>query len=259
MIGPAIHIEGLGKRYRKSPTLYIQNPTLREALAGVPRRLLRRGEVAAADSSHEFWALRDVLLDVGQGECLGIIGRNGAGKTTLLKILTRVILPSKGFADVYGRVGALLAVGVGFHPDLSGRENVFLNAAVLGIGRDRIAARFGEIVEFAEIGDFIDTPVKRYSSGMYVRLAFSIATHIDPDILIIDEVLSVGDLGFQRKSMARIHELMGEGRTVLLVSHSMEIIRSSADRVLWLEAGRVKAVGEPERICGQYQRSFEGC
>lgn len=213
-----------------------------------PSRTNRRGE--------PFWALKDVTFDIDKGQIIGIVGRNGAGKTTLLKILSRVIRPTSGYAEISGRVGSLLEVGIGFHPDLSGRENVYLNAAIMGIPRSAVRAKFEDIVAFSEIGDFIDTPVKRYSSGMYVRLAFSVAIHMEPDILIVDEVLSVGDAGFQRKSLERIRSIIRDGRTVLFVSHSMGTVREIADGVLWIDAGQLRLAGEPNTVCGAYERSM---
>lgn len=255
----AIRAVNLAKRYYISPSqAYIENPTLRDAIAGLPNvisavvrrpsRTNRRGE--------PFWALKDVTFDIDKGQIIGIIGRNGAGKTTLLKILSRVIRPTSGYAEISGRVGSLLEVGIGFHPDLSGRENVYLNAAIMGIPRSAVRAKFEDIVAFSEIGDFIDTPVKRYSSGMYVRLAFSVAIHMEPDILIVDEVLSVGDAGFQRKSMQRIREMMSDGRTILFVSHSLSSVRALADRVIWLERGGLMDLGDPDAICRLYEATL---
>lgn len=259
MSEPVIRAVEIGKQYtRSTSSAYVGNPTLREMLVSIPRMIARRAKAALPpdSSTGEFWALKEISFEVSSGEVLGIIGRNGAGKSTLLKILSRVILPSRGYAEISGRVGALLEVGIGFHPDLSGRENVFLNAAVLGITRQQALEQFDDIVDFAEIRPFIDMPVKRYSSGMYVRLAFSIAIHIQPDILIVDEVLSVGDIGFQKKSMGKIRDLMGDGRTVLLVSHSMETVREIADRALWIDAGRVRALGEAKKVSAAYEASF---
>jgi lipopolysaccharide transport system ATP-binding protein len=255
----AVKTRGLGKRYARGETRSADpNPTLREALAHLPTRALAAIKRGPGESrrSNTFWALKDVSFQVEQGETLAIIGRNGAGKSTLLKILSRVIAPTEGYAEVLGRVGALLQVGIGFHPDLSGRENIFLNAAVLGISRQRIARKFDEIVEFAEIRPFLDTPVKRYSSGMYVRLAFSVASHIEPDVLIVDEVLSVGDLGFQRKSLAKIAEIMRDGRTVLLVSHSMQTVRAVAHQAIWLEEGGLRQIGPADEVSLAYEKSF---
>jgi len=191
----------------------------------------------------EFWALRDIDFEVRRGETLGVIGHNGAGKSTLLKILSRITPPTKGEVHLRGRVGALLEVGTGFHPELSGRENVFLNGAILNMKRNEIQSRFDEIVEFADIGPFIDTPVKRYSSGMQLRLAFSVAAHLEPEILIIDEVLSVGDLAFQQKCLGRMEEASKEGRTVVFISHSLPSVVNLCDRAIMLSEGRIAASG----------------
>jgi lipopolysaccharide transport system ATP-binding protein len=202
----------------------------------------------------EIEALAGVTLDVDRGQVLGIIGRNGAGKTTLLKILSGITDPSSGEARIWGRVGSLLEVGTGFHPDLTGRENVFFNGAILGMKRREIEAKFDEIVAFAEVGRFIDTPVKRYSSGMQLRLAFAVAAHLEPEILIVDEVLAVGDASFQRKCLGKMGEVSGHGRTVLLVSHNMSAITALADTCLWLEAGAIKRIGEPSEVVAEYLR-----
>jgi homopolymeric O-antigen transport system ATP-binding protein len=201
----------------------------------------------------EFWALRDVSLDVYRGEVLGIIGRNGAGKTTLLKILSRITEPTTGCVDLYGRVGSLLEVGTGFHPELTGRENIYLNGSVLGMSRSEIDQKFASIVAFAETEAFLDTPVKRYSSGMYVRLAFAVAAHLNPDILIVDEVLAVGDLQFQKKSMARMESAAaGEGKTILFVSHNMAAITKLCQRVALLDRGTIQAIGPVTEVVAQY-------
>jgi lipopolysaccharide transport system ATP-binding protein len=206
-----------------------------------------------ARKKEEFWALRDVSLDVRRGEVFGIIGRNGAGKTTLLKILSRITEPTAGCIDIYGRVGSLLEVGTGFHPELSGRENIYLNGSILGMSRAEIDERFASIVAFAETEDFLDTPVKRYSSGMYVRLAFAVAAHLNPEILIVDEVLAVGDLQFQRKSMARMQSAaLGEGKTVLFVSHNMAAISKLCHRVALLDRGTLRAIGSPQEVIAEY-------
>src|SRR2546421_12758153 len=197
------------------------------------------------DRGDEVWALKDVSFQVKRGEVLGIVGRNGAGKSTLLKVLSRITNPTAGRVHLRGRVGSLLEVGTGFHPELTGRENVYLNGAILGMPRREIARKFDEIVAFAEVERFIDTPVKRYSSGMYLRLAFAVAAHLDPDVLLVDEVLSVGDAEFQRKSLGKMREVTGEGRTILFVSHNMAAIRALCDRVILLDAGRVVLDGDP--------------
>jgi lipopolysaccharide transport system ATP-binding protein len=208
--------------------------------------------------ANEFWALRDVCFQVEPGEVLGVIGRNGAGKSTLLKILSRITKPTQGRVALRGRVGSLLEVGTGFHPELTGRENIFLNGAVLGMRRREIAKKFDRIVEFAEIGPFLDTPVKRYSSGMYVRLAFAVAAHLEPEILIVDEVLAVGDMAFQRKCMGRMREVGRSGCTVLFVSHNMPAIESLCTRALLLDAGRLVAEGDVPDLVAEYRRRVMG-
>jgi lipopolysaccharide transport system ATP-binding protein len=234
MSGTAIAVEGLGKRY------LLGEDASRHRVADVLFPWRNGG-------AGEFWALRDVSFKVEEGESLGIIGRNGAGKSTLLKVLSRITAPTEGRATVRGRVGTLLEAGTGFHPELSGRDNIFLSGAILGLRQKDIKARFDEIMDFSEVGKFIDTPVKRYSSGMQVRLAFAVAMYLDPEILIVDEVLSVGDLGFQRKSINRMREATDkEGRTVLFVSHSLEAVRKSCQRVLVLDEGRLTFFGSTE-------------
>jgi lipopolysaccharide transport system ATP-binding protein len=231
----AITVEGLGKRY------LLGEDASRHRIADV---LLPWRHGAGVN---EFWALRDISFKVTEGESIGIVGRNGAGKSTLLKILSRITAPTEGRVTVRGRVGTLLEAGTGFHPELSGRDNIFLSGAILGLRQREIKARFDEIIDFAEVGKFIDTPVKRYSSGMQVRLAFAVAMYLDPEILIVDEVLSVGDLGFQRKSINRMREATDkEGRTVLFVSHSLEAVRKSCQRVLVLDEGRMSFFGSTE-------------
>jgi lipopolysaccharide transport system ATP-binding protein len=193
-----------------------------------------------------------VTFDVGAGESVGIIGRNGAGKSTLLKVLSRITDPTEGTAEIYGRVGSLLDVGTGFHPELTGRENIYLNGAILGMSRKDIGARFDDIVDFSEIGKFLDTPVKRYSSGMYVRLAFAVAAHLEPEILIVDEVLSVGDLAFQRKCVGKMEHVAGEGRTVLFVSHNMQAVRALCSRAIQIDGGRVVNDGDTDSVVAAY-------
>lgn len=254
----AVRIEGLSKRYRIGAAA--RHPrTLREALAGAaaaPVRNFQRvralGTFAAADEADVVWALHDVSLDVGHGEVLGIIGRNGAGKSTLLKVLSRITQPTTGLAVIRGRVGSLLEVGTGFHPELSGRDNVYLNGAILGMDRRYIDRRFDEIVEFSGIGRFIDTPVKRYSSGMYLRLAFAVAAHLEPDVLIVDEVLAVGDADFQLRCLGRISDVARDGRTVLFVSHNVGAIQRLCSRTVLLEDGRAVADGPPAEVLRRY-------
>jgi lipopolysaccharide transport system ATP-binding protein len=208
---------------------------------------------------NEFWALKDVTFDVHRGEVIGIIGRNGAGKSTLLKILSRITEPTEGSAKIRGRVASLLEVGTGFHPELTGRENVYLNGAILGMHRTEIARKFDEIVAFAETEKFLDTPVKYYSSGMYVRLAFAVAAHLEPEILIVDEVLAVGDQEFQKKCMGRIQQVAsGDGRTVLFVSHNIGTVRKLCDRAVYLRGGKVMNIGPSEDIVAEYLNSTVG-
>jgi lipopolysaccharide transport system ATP-binding protein len=202
-----------------------------------------------------IWSLRDISFEITEGEVVGIIGRNGAGKSTLLKILSRITQPTSGRAEIYGRVGSLLEVGTGFHPELTGRENIFLNGAILGMKKAEIERKFEEIVAFAEVEKFIDTPVKRYSSGMYVRLAFAVAAHLEPEILIVDEVLAVGDLAFQKKCLGRMEDVAKEGRTVLFVSHSMSTIKSLCSRGLLLDNGRVVCEGNVDEVVSAYLRA----
>jgi lipopolysaccharide transport system ATP-binding protein len=254
----AIRTEGLGKQYRIG-TSQAAYQTLRETLlrtAAAPfrraRDLLRGRAWGAAELHGSIWALRDVGLEIGRGEVVGVIGRNGAGKSTLLKILSRITEPTEGHAEVRGRVGALLEVGTGFHPELTGRENIWLNGAILGMRRSEIQARFDEIVAFSEVEQFIDTPVKHYSSGMVVRLAFSVAAHLEPDILLVDEVLAVGDFAFQRKCLGKMDDVVGAGRTVLFVSHQMEAVTNLCKRTILLEGGRVVADGPTQQVLERY-------
>ena len=203
----------------------------------------------------DLWALRDVSFEVKRGEVVGIIGRNGAGKSTLLKILSRITEPTAGSAKIHGRVGSLLEVGTGFHPELTGRENIYLNGAILGMRRAEIERKFDEIVAFAEIERFLDTPVKRYSSGMYVRLAFAVAAHLEPEILLVDEVLAVGDAQFQKKCLGKMGDVAKEGRTVLFVSHNMVAVQTLCQRAFWLDSGQLKAQGEVGTIVTTYLRA----
>lgn len=246
----AVRVEGIGKRYRsdRTPGSY---GTLRDALSSAARLpLARLTDKAAAHS--EFWALRDVSFEVQQGEVLGIIGRNGAGKSTLLKLLSRITEPTTGRVELRGRTGSLLEVGTGFHPELSGRENIYLNGAILGMSRRDISAAFDSIVDFAGTRDFLDLPVKRYSSGMQTRLAFSVAAHLAVDILIIDEVLAVGDFEFQRRCIQQMNDVARQGRTVLFVSHDVGAVATLCDRTLWLAAGSCIALGPTDRIIHRY-------
>lgn len=241
----AVAVRDLGKRYRigAMPSGYA---TLRDSVAAAARRLRSRQPVEAVET---IWALRHVSFDVRQGQVLGIIGRNGAGKSTLLKLLARVTDPTEGTAEIRGRIGSLLEVGTGFHPELSGRENIYLNGAILGMRRNEIARKFDEIVDFAEVERFIDTPVKRYSSGMYLRLAFAVAAHLEPEILIIDEVLAVGDAEFQRKCLGKMSDVAHEGRTVLFVSHNMSAVLRLTEETLVIDGGAlVKRAPTPEAV-----------
>jgi lipopolysaccharide transport system ATP-binding protein len=223
-----------------------------------PFRRARRARPAfssGSDADSTIWALRDFSVDIKYGEVVGIVGSNGAGKSTLLKILSRVTEPTSGKATLHGRVGSLLEVGTGFHPELTGRENIFLNAAILGMRKSDIVLKFDDIVAFAEVERFIDTPVKRYSSGMQTRLAFSVAAHLEPEILLVDEVLAVGDGAFQRKCLAKMNEVSSQGRTVLLVSHQMNQIRRLCTRTAWLEGGRLVEIGATPGVLAGYERS----
>ena len=237
MSDTAIRVVDLGKQYRIGATVSNYR-TLRETLTEAivsPIRTLRTGSFY----TEKIWALKDMSFEVKQGQVLGVIGRNGAGKSTLLKILSRVTEPSSGYAEVYGRVGSLLEVGTGFHPELTGRENIYLNGAILGMKRAEIQRKFDEIVAFSEVGTFIDTPVKRYSSGMYLRLAFAVASHLEPEILVLDEVLAVGDAEFQRKCLGKMSNVAQEGRTVIFVSHNMSAILRLTEESLVVEKGRL--------------------
>lgn len=256
MSTPAIWTQGLGKQYRL--TLQQPNDTLRDSISDAARSALavlrgRDGPRAARVAPDKtFWALRDVSFSVEPGEVVGVVGRNGAGKSTLLKVLSRITAPTEGEAEIRGRLGSLLEVGAGFHPELSGRENVYLNGAILGMRRPEMRRKFDAIVEFAEIERFIDMPVKRYSSGMYVRLAFAVAAHLEPEVLIVDEVLAVGDHAFQQKCLGRMEEVSREGRTVLFVSHSMAAIQQLCSRVLLFEAGALVADGSSSDVVASY-------
>jgi len=227
--------------------------TLHDDLISLPRRLLSRLGRNGRSTSEIFWALRNISFDVKQGEVVGIIGRNGAGKSTLLKILNRITEPTSGGADIYGRVGALLEVGTGFHPELTGRENIFLNGAILGMSRAEIRQKFDEIVAFAEIEQFLDTPVKRYSSGMYVRLAFAVAAHLDPEILLVDEVLAVGDVEFQKKCLGKMDDVVSkEGRTIMFVSHNIDAICHLCSRCILLRNGEIELAGNTAEVVAAY-------
>lgn len=247
--GPAIVAQGLGKRYRLGHSV-ASYKTLRDQLATMFRSI---SQIEATPSSAPFiWALKDVSFEVERGEVLGIIGKNGAGKSTLLKVLSRVTSPTTGSAEMHGRVGSLLEVGTGFHPELTGRENVFLNGAIMGERRADIRRKFDEIVAFSEVEKFIDTPVKHYSSGMYVRLAFAVAAFMELEILIVDEALAVGDAAFQKKCLGRMGDAAREGRTILFVSHSMPALENLCNRVIWVNGGQIVGDGEPRRVIADY-------
>lgn len=250
MATPIITVEHLSKRYRLRHEQTARYTALRDVLADRAKGLLRGGRPRA--TTEEFMALDDVSFTVNAGDRVGIIGRNGAGKSTLLKVLSRITEPSAGRVVLEGRVASLLEVGTGFHPELTGRENIFLNGAILGMGRAEIAAKFDEIVAFAEVERFLDTPVKRYSSGMYVRLAFAVAAHLEPEILIVDEVLAVGDAAFQRKCLGRMEAVAGEGRTVLFVSHNMEAVQKLCDRGVLLAKGKLVTTGPMNEVIDRY-------
>lgn len=256
---PAISVQNLGKKYILSHQSRERYTTLRDVIANGMKRLVRKMDhpkAATTDPSHEeFWALKDIDFEIDPGDRIGIIGRNGAGKSTLLKILSRITEPTCGQIRIRGRVSSLLEVGTGFHPELTGRENIYLNGAILGMGKAEITRKFDEIVAFAEIERFLDTPVKRYSSGMYVRLAFAVAANLDPEILIVDEVLAVGDQQFQKKCLGKMEEVGKEGRTVIFVSHSMPTVTSLCDKAILLESGRVAKMGPTSEVVMHYYTS----
>src|ERR1700732_1403652 len=260
-----ITVENLSKKYLVGHQSGSRNPSKYTALRDVIRREIRnaarkavdvvRGrQVVQGDEVEEFWALKDISFEVKQGEVLGIIGRNGAGRSTLLKILSRITEPTRGRVTLRGRVASLLEVGTGFHPDLTGRENIFLNGAILGMSRVEIKRKFDEIVAFAEVEKFLDTPVKHFSSGMYVRLAFAVAAHLEPEILVVDEVLAVGDTEFQEKCLGKMKDVNRHGRTVLFVSHNMNAVMQLTSRVVVLRGGRVVFVGAPREAVEEYLR-----
>jgi lipopolysaccharide transport system ATP-binding protein len=252
----AVRVEHLSKQYMLGGQRAAYQ-TFREALietAAAPLRWLKGG----VREQHTFWALNDVSLEIKQGEAVGIIGRNGAGKSTLLKILSSITTPTRGRVELYGRVGSLLEVGTGFHPELTGRENIFLNGAILGMSRSEILRKFDEIVAFSEVEKFLDTPVKHYSSGMYIRLAFAVAAHLEPEILVVDEVLAVGDADFQKKCLGKMSDVAHEGRTVLFVSHNMAAVTRLCERVILLFKGTVEADGISSDVVTRYLTSSTG-
>ncbi len=258
MPGSAIKVNNLSKKY----IIRHQQAALREIFTDNLGRLGRRvlghrnnngHRDASGDSTkEEFWALKDISFNVARGDRVGIVGRNGSGKSTLLKILSRITDPTEGSIRIRGRVASLLEVGTGFHPELTGRENIYLNGAILGMRRSEIKRKFDEIVTFSEVERFLDTPVKQYSSGMYVRLAFSVAAHVEPDILIIDEVLAVGDMEFQKKCMARMQAIANSGRTIFFVSHNMSSINCICNKGILLDGGQIKAAGGIKEVVDQY-------
>lgn len=251
----SIRANGIGKQYKRAEGE--QYLALRDVLAAIPSRVaqtVRRQKTSEEEET--FWALKDINFEVEPGEVLGIIGRNGAGKSTMLKVLSRVTHPTVGRLELNGRVGSLLEVGTGFHPELSGRENVFLNGAILGMTHNDIKLRFDEIVAFSGVSEFLELPVKRYSTGMYMRLAFAVAAHLEPEILLVDEVLAVGDAEFQRQCLGRMRELAtGKGRTVVLVSHNMDAVAQLSKKSIWLDRGQIQEVGPTTEIVDQYLRS----
>ncbi|MBC7232566.1 MAG: ATP-binding cassette domain-containing protein [Chloroflexi bacterium] len=256
----AIRVEGLSKRYRigeREPYKALRD-VLSHAASAPFRRLVNPKPTARNPESEYIWALKDVSFEVKRGEVVGIIGRNGAGKSTLLKILSRITAPTEGYVEIHGRVGSLLEVGTGFHPELTGRENIYLNGAILGMKRAEIERKFDEIVAFAEVEQFLDTPVKRYSSGMLVRLAFAVAAHLEPEILLVDEVLAVGDTSFQKKCLQKMNEAGAEGKTVLIVSHNLQLITGLCGGMLWIDRGQIRDAGEPHHVVTRYQRELRG-
>jgi lipopolysaccharide transport system ATP-binding protein len=254
-VGFAIRTEGVSKAYRINPAGGVsQYRTLREELTWLALAPFRRVSGREDEREHTLWAVRDVSLEIAPGQVVGLIGRNGAGKSTLLRVLSRITRPTEGRVRTRGRVASLLEVGTGFHPELTGRENIDLNGAVLGMGRKEIRQRFDAVVAFAEVERFLEVPVKRYSSGMYVRLAFAVAAHLEPEILLVDEVLAVGDAAFQKKVLGRMGAAAREGRTVVFVSHSMTAVQALCPRVLRLEAGRLADDGDAAGVIARYCR-----
>jgi lipopolysaccharide transport system ATP-binding protein len=258
----AIRVDSLGKQYRiglKQECYKTLGETLGQTFTAPIRKLRSAFRNSNGHRNSSIWALKDFSVEINRGEVLGIIGRNGAGKSTLLKILSRITEPTEGYADVHGSVSSLLEVGIGFHGELSGRENIYLNGAILGMRRNEIARNFDEIVAFAEIEKFIDTPVKRYSSGMYLRLAFAVAAHLQSEILIVDEVLAVGDAQFQKKCLGKMNEIRSGGRTILFVSHNLAAIQSLCNRALWVQDGRIIEDGQPGSVVTDYLKTATMC
>lgn len=263
MPSPAINVSGLGKRYlighnrKRERYTALRDVLMRNirAMAKSARDMATGRQIIQADDVEEFWALDDLSFQIQQGEAVGIIGRNGAGKSTLLKVLSRITEPSRGRIEITGRVASLLEVGTGFHPELTGRENIFLNGAILGMSQAEIRRKFDEIVAFADVERFLDTPVKRYSSGMYVRLAFAVAAHLEPEILVVDEVLAVGDAAFQKKCLGKMRDVSRGGRTVLFVSHNMEAIARLCSRCIFLAKGKLEKEGDTREIIKLYSET----
>ncbi|WP_291725253.1 ABC transporter ATP-binding protein [Bernardetia sp.] len=249
-----IRVEDLGKKYIIGKHQQERYRSLRDVITNRVKSVFSKKQ--EEEDFQEFWALKNVNFDIQQGDRVGIIGRNGAGKSTLLKVLSRITEPTTGSIAIKGRVASLLEVGTGFHPELSGRENIFLNGAILGMGRQEIKSKFDEIVDFAEIERFLDTPVKRYSSGMYVRLAFAVAAHLEPEILIVDEVLAVGDSKFQKKCLGKMGEVSTQGRTILFVSHNTTFVRSLCNKGIWLDKGQVRQTGSTNEVISSYLASM---
>jgi lipopolysaccharide transport system ATP-binding protein len=260
-----IRAEGLGKKYLIGHQSNERYTALRDVMAQTARNfgrtardLLRGQALVVGDEVEEFWALKDVSFEIKRGDVVGIIGRNGAGKSTLLKVFSRITEPSEGRVEIKGRVASLLEVGTGFHPELTGRENVYLNGAILGMRRAEIKGKFDEIVAFAEVEKFLDTPVKRYSSGMYVRLAFAVAAHLEPEILIVDEVLAVGDAEFQRKCLGKMDSVSKNGRTVIFVTHNMAIVNQMCRQTIWLNQGSINQIGVSHEVVSRYMAEGKG-
>lgn len=252
MSDTVIKIENLGKKYKLGQR-GASYATLRDSLAGIlhsPKRKTQNPKPAPSET--ELWALKDIYLEIKRGEVVGVIGRNGAGKSTLLKILSRITEPTTGRVELNGRVGSLLEVGTGFHPELTGRENIFLNGSIIGMRKKEVEAKFDEIVAFSEIEKFIDTPVKHYSSGMYVRLAFAVAAHLEPEILLVDEVLAVGDINFQKKCLGKMKDVAGQGRTIIFVSHNMGLLSELTNKIAYLEEGKLVLYGDTEKGIQRY-------
>src|SRR5271170_3790854 len=251
MTGSVIHVEGLGKRYRvgERERYFALRDVISRALLAPFRRNGARHPV------DYLWALRDASLDVKQGEVVGLIGRNGAGKTTLLKLLSRITRPTTGFAEIHGRVGSLLEVGTGFHPELTGRENIYLSGAILGMRKREIERKKKAIVAFADVERFLDTPLKHYSTGMQMRLAFAVAAHLEPEILLVDEVLAVGDIEFQKKCLGKMQDISRSGRTIVFVSHQMNQIRRLCERVIWIDAGQLFKDGSTGKVIAAYEEA----